>query len=60
MYAACFGLYLGHPQVSQYRNNKERYTKDLRGPFHTVTIFIISKHKIYRSKHVAYTVKVTN
>jgi len=46
-YATCFGLNLGHPQVCQYRYlRKGRYNKNLRGPFFTVTIFIMLKYKI--------------
>ena len=42
MYASCFGLYLYHPRVCQYKYLKKgRYNNNLRGPFSTVTIFIM-------------------
>ena len=42
MHAACFGLYLGHPQACNT-------IKTLRGHFLTVSILIMLKYTVYYS-----------
>jgi hypothetical protein len=51
MFAACFGLYLGHPQACQYKSHtNEDKIKTLKGVLLKVTIFIMLKHNIYNIK----------
>jgi hypothetical protein len=49
MYAARFGLYLGHPQACQYKNHTKVNTIRILGggALFTVTTLIMLKHKIY-------------
>jgi len=47
MYAACFGLYLDHPQSCQYKSFTKKDTVESKGPPFTVTGIIIMKHKLY-------------
>jgi hypothetical protein len=45
--ATCFGLYLGHHQVCQYKTLTKEDTIRIDGAPFLQSIFIMSKHNIY-------------